>query len=65
MFGAASLGAAIAIKEQIEAGKIKGTVKFFGTPAEEKFFGKVWMVEAGLLIGPEDDQGQKSRCCFC
>ena len=48
MFGAASLGAAIAIKEQIEAGNIKGTVKFFGTPAEEKFFGKVWMVEAGL-----------------
>lgn len=48
MFGAASLGAAIAIKEQIEAGTIKGTVKFFGTPAEEKFFGKVWMVEAGL-----------------
>nr|WP_321413091.1 amidohydrolase [uncultured Allomuricauda sp.] len=48
MFGAASLGAAIAIKEQIEAGKIKGTVKFLGTPAEEKFFGKVWMVEAGL-----------------
>ena len=48
MFGAASLGAAIAIKEQIEAGNIKGTVKFLGTPAEEKFFGKVWMVEAGL-----------------
>ncbi|WP_108424679.1 amidohydrolase [Flagellimonas amoyensis] len=48
MFGAASLGAAIAIKEQIEAGKIKGTVKFLGTPAEEKFFGKIWMVEAGL-----------------
>ncbi len=48
LFGAASLGAAIAIKEQIEAGKIKGTVKFMGTPAEEKFFAKVWMVEAGL-----------------
>ncbi|MBW8241652.1 amidohydrolase [Muricauda oceani] len=48
MFGAASLGAAIAIKEQIEAGTIKGTVKFLGTPAEEKYFGKVWMVEAGL-----------------
>jgi aminobenzoyl-glutamate utilization protein B len=48
MFGAASLGAAIAIKEQIEAGKIKGTVKFLGTPAEEKYFAKVWMVEAGL-----------------
>ena len=48
LFGAASLGAAIAIKEQIEAGKLKGTVKFLGTPAEEKFFAKVWMVEAGL-----------------
>ncbi len=48
LFGAGSLGAAIAIKELIEDGKINGTVKFFGTPAEEKFFGKIWMVEAGL-----------------
>lgn len=48
LFGAASLGAAIAIKEQIKAGKLKGTIKFLGTPAEEKYFAKVWMVEAGL-----------------
>ena len=48
LFGAGSLGAAIAIKELIEDGKIKGTVKFFGTPSEEKFFGKIWMVNAGL-----------------
>lgn len=48
LFGAGSLGAAIAIKELIEAGKIKGTVKFFGTPSEEKYFGKIWMVNAGL-----------------
>ncbi|MGB2224662.1 MAG: amidohydrolase [Polaribacter sp.] len=48
LFGSGSLGAAIAIKELIEAGKIKGTVKFFGTPSEEKFFGKIWMVKAGL-----------------
>ena len=48
LFGSGSLGAAIAIKELIEAGKIKGTVKFFGTPSEEKFFGKIWMVNAGL-----------------
>ncbi len=33
MFGPASLGAAIAIKEQIAAGKLKGTVRFYGTPA--------------------------------
>ena len=48
LFGTGSLGAAIAIKELIEQGEISGTVKFFGTPAEEKFFGKIWMVEAGL-----------------
>ena len=48
LFGTGSLGAAIAIKELMVAGKIKGTVKFLGTPAEEKFFGKLWMAEAGL-----------------
>ena len=48
MFGTASLGAAIAIKELMDAGKIKGTIKFLGTPAEEKYFAKVWMVKAGL-----------------
>jgi len=48
MFGTSSLGAAIAIKELMDAGKIKGTVKFLGTPAEEKYFAKVWMVKAGL-----------------
>lgn len=48
LFGAGSLGAAVAIKELIEQGKIKGTIKFFGTPSEEKFFGKIWMVNAGL-----------------
>jgi len=48
LFGAASLGSAIAVKELLEQGKIKGTIKFLGTPAEEKFFGKLWMAEAGL-----------------
>ena len=48
LFGAGSLGAAIAIKELIESGKIKGTIKFFGTPSEEKYFGKIWMVREGL-----------------
>ena len=51
LFGAGSLGAAIAIKELIEAGKIKGTVKFMGTPSEEKFFGKIWMVREGVWDG--------------
>ncbi len=49
LFGVASLGAAIAVKELIEAGKLEGTVRFYGTPAEEKFFGKLWMIRAGLF----------------
>jgi len=51
LFGAASLGAAIAVKELLEKGKIKGTIKFYGTPSEEKFFGKIWMVRDGLWDG--------------
>ncbi|WP_020568634.1 amidohydrolase [Neolewinella persica] len=49
LFGTASLGAATAIKEMIEAGKLKGTIRFYGTPAEEKYFGKLWMVRAGAF----------------
>ena len=49
MYGTASLGAAVALKNLIAEGKLKGTVKFFGTPAEEKFFGKLWMARAGLF----------------
>ncbi len=45
----ASLGAAIAIKELIEEGELTGTIRFYGTPAEEKFFGKLWMIRAGLF----------------
>jgi aminobenzoyl-glutamate utilization protein B len=49
LFGAASLGAATAIKEQIAAGKLHGTVRFYGTPAEESVGGKLYMVRAGLF----------------
>ena len=49
LFGTASLGAAIAIKEQIEKGQLKGTVIFYGTPAEETIFAKVWMARAGVF----------------
>lgn len=49
LFGTASLGAATIIKELIADGKLKGTIRYYGTPAEEKFFGKLWMVRAGLF----------------
>ncbi len=49
LFGTGSLGAAIAIKELMEKKKLKGTVIFFGTPAEETIFGKTYMARAGLF----------------
>lgn len=49
MFGTASLGAAVAIKDLIAAGKLKGTVRFYGTPAEEDLAGKVYMARAGVF----------------
>ena len=51
LFGTASVGAGIAIKELIAAGKLKGTIKVYGTPAEEGGSGKVFMVRAGLFNG--------------
>jgi aminobenzoyl-glutamate utilization protein B len=49
LFGVASLGAAIAIKDLIQAGKLKGTIRFYGTPAEESISGKAYMVRDGLF----------------
>ncbi|HXU39477.1 MAG TPA: amidohydrolase [Blastocatellia bacterium] len=49
LFGAASLGAAVAIKEMIAAGKLKGTIRFYGTPAEEAVGGKIYMARDGLF----------------
>lgn len=49
MFGPGSLGASIAIKELIEAGELKGTIRFYGTPAEEDLAGKVYMARAGVF----------------
>ena len=49
LFGAGSLGAALAIKELIAAGKLKGTIAFFGTPAEEAVGGKTYMARDGVF----------------
>ena len=49
LFGTASLGAAVAVKELIASGKLKGTVRFYGTPAEEKIGGKIYMIREGLF----------------
>jgi aminobenzoyl-glutamate utilization protein B len=49
LFGAASVTAAIAIKEWMAANDIKGELRVYGTPAEEGGSGKVYMVRAGLF----------------
>lgn len=49
LFGTGSVAAGIAIKKLLEAGKIKGTIKVFGCPAEEGGSGKVYMVREGLF----------------
>ena len=49
LFGTASVAAAIELKKLMDEGKIKGTVKLYGCPAEEGGSGKVYMVRAGLF----------------
>src|SRR4051812_4004436 len=49
LFGTASLSATIAIAEQIKAGKLKGTVRYYMCPAEEGGAAKVFMTRAGLF----------------
>ena len=49
LFGAASAWAAVAVKEWLDANKIKGRIRFYGTPAEEGGSGKVYMVRGGLF----------------
>ncbi|WP_456425472.1 amidohydrolase [Rhodocaloribacter sp.] len=49
LFGAGSVGGAIAVKRAMEAGGIPGTIRLYGTPAEETVVGKVYMAKAGLF----------------
>ena len=49
VFGTASTAAAIGVKQAMASGAIKGTVKLFGTPAEETGIGKVYMLREGLF----------------
>ena len=49
--GTGALGAALAVKAAIEKHDIKGTVRLYGTPAEETVIGKIYM----LLDGQFDD----------
>jgi aminobenzoyl-glutamate utilization protein B len=45
--GTAAVGAAIAVKEAYDKHKLKGTIRVYGTPAEETGIGKVFMTLDG------------------
>ena len=49
LLGAAALGAAVAVKQQMATGRLKGTVRFYGCPAEETLVGKLYMARAGVF----------------
>jgi len=49
LLGVAALAAAVALKEELAAAGIPGTVRYYGCPAEETLVGKVFMVKDGLF----------------
>lgn len=49
LFGTASTAAAISSKNWLKENNIKGTIRFYGCPAEEGGSGKVYMTREGLF----------------
>ena len=49
LLGTGGLGAALALKEIMEKNGIKGTIRYYGCPAEETLVGKVFMARAGVF----------------
>ena len=49
LFGTGSVAAGLAVREWLERSGREGTIRVYGTPAEEGGAGKVYMVRAGLF----------------
>ncbi|MCY3917522.1 MAG: amidohydrolase [Chloroflexi bacterium] len=49
LFGAACMGSVMALKAAVEQGDIKGTIRFYGCPAEETLVGKTFMARDGVF----------------
>jgi aminobenzoyl-glutamate utilization protein B len=49
LLGVAGIAASFAIKQALDAGEVKGTVRYYGCPAEEGGAGKAFMAKAGLF----------------
>jgi aminobenzoyl-glutamate utilization protein B len=49
LMGTAGIAAVIAVKRSMEQNKIPGTIKFFGSPAEETVISRPYMVKEGVF----------------
>ncbi|MFW9937070.1 MAG: M20 family metallopeptidase [Candidatus Thorarchaeota archaeon] len=49
LLGVGSLGATLAVKSAIDNGDAKGTIRYYGCPAEETFNAKGYMVKSGVF----------------
>jgi aminobenzoyl-glutamate utilization protein B len=49
LLGSGAALAAVAVKEEMQARALKGTIRYYGTPAEEGGGGKIYMIHAGLF----------------
>lgn len=49
LLGVGALGAAVALKKEMEARGLPGTIKYFGCPAEENLSGKAFMARDGVF----------------
>lgn len=51
MMGTAAIAAAIAVKKSMIENNLEGTIKFFGSPAEETVISRPYMVRQGVFDG--------------
>jgi aminobenzoyl-glutamate utilization protein B len=49
MMGTAGIAAAIAVKKSMEQNNLQGTIKFFGSPAEETVISRPYMLREGVF----------------
>lgn len=49
LLGSAGVGAVVALKKAMATGNLKGTIRYYGCPAEEPTAGKVFMAKLGVF----------------
>lgn len=49
LLGVGCMASVVALKEWMTANKVKGTLRYYGCPAEESYYGKTFMARAGAF----------------